>query len=270
MLTTTPVPGALSWIDLESPDRAESAAFYGELFGWRHESAGPQGGGYGFFTLDGRQVAGVGPRQLGSRAQWSLYFHTEDIDAAVAAARDAGGGVVLEPTDVPTAGRLAVLADPGGARFRLWQPRDHAGLGAVNAPGTLVWAELHSTDALLAGAFYRAVLGWQVSRGETAGGTGLDGATCYTVGPADGGGARTAHGRITQLPQESLAAGDRSRWHPYFAVTDCDAVLNAAVKQGASVLIPPMELPEGGRLAMLADPAGAVCAVLAGSVGGAY
>ena len=269
MLTTTPVPGAPSWIDLESPDSAESAAFYGELFGWGYESAGSEGGGYGFFTLDGRLVAGVGPLQLGPRASWLLSFHTENIDAAVAAARGAGGGVVVEPMDVHT-GRMAVVADPTGGRFGLWQPRDHGGLGVVNAPGTLNWTELYSTDATLAAAFYRAVLGWEVSRSDIGGGTGLGGVTYYVVSPAGGSGPRSAHGGIMQLPRENLAAGSRSEWHPYFAVTDCDAALNSAVKQGASVLFPPMELPDAGRLAMFADPAGAVCAVIAGSLDGAY
>ena len=45
-----------------------------------------------------------------------------------------------------TAGRMAVAADPGGATFSMWQPRESIGSYLVNEPGSLVWNELQTSD----------------------------------------------------------------------------------------------------------------------------
>lgn len=271
MLTIENVLGAPTWLELGSPDVAASAAFYGELFGWRHQSAGLNSGGYGFFTLDAHSdqvVAAVGPLGDGETVgNWSLYFHTPDVNATVARAEAAGGTVAMAPDDVFTAGRMAIITDPTGAEFSLWQPGDITGLDLVNEPGSLIWTELYTTDAITARTFYRDVLGWVEISSPASGPSSADGGY-VVVAPMGGTGPRDAHGGILQLAEEHLAAGSGSEWHPYIAVTDCDAVLNTAIKNGASALIPPMELEGVGRLAMFADPSGAPCAVITGSVDG--
>lgn len=270
MLTTENAPGAPVWLELGSPDVAASVDFYGKLFDWRHQSAGQDAGGYGFFTLDGSIVAAVSPLGEGETlASWNIYFHTPDVDATVERARTASGTVVAAPDDVFTAGRFAVMTDPTGAGFSLWQPGDLTGLGLVNEPGSLIWTELYTTDARAAREFYRDALGWVEVPGTAPGLPGADGA--YTlVAPAGGAGPEHAHGGILQLAEINLAAGSWSEWHPYIAVIDCDAVLNSAIKNGASALFPPMELEGVGRLAMFADPNGAPCAVITGSVDGTH
>lgn len=264
MLTTANVSGEPSWLELGSPHVPASTDFYGELFGWQYQSAGPEAGGYGFFTLNGRVVAAVGPLGAGETVgSWRVYFNTPDVDATAERAERAGGTITAAPDDVFTAGRMAVLNDPTGADFALWQPRDISGLEVVNEPGSLIWTELYTTDAQAALDFYRATLGWVQIPSETYGGGYL------VVAPAGGSGAQDAHGGIMQLAEEHLAAGSGSEWHPYIAVTDCDAALNTAIKYGASALIAPMDLEGVGRLAMFADPGGAPCAVITGSTDGA-
>ena len=56
-------PGTPSWVDLRAPTSTRRKRFYGGLFGWEVEDAGPveETGGYAMFTLNGRNVAGVGP-----------------------------------------------------------------------------------------------------------------------------------------------------------------------------------------------------------------
>lgn len=270
MLTTDNVTGAPTWLELGSPDVAVSIDFYGELFGWRHHSAGPDTGGYGLFTLDGRTVAALSP--LGGQqrlASWNISFHTPDVDAAVVRALAAGGTLVTPPENVDTAGRLAALTDPTGAGFSLWQPGDTTGLELVNEPGSLVWTELYTTDARVAREFYRETLGWVEVPGTASGPpTPEEG---YTLLATEGG-TRPAHAHagLLQLAEADLAAGSWSEWHPYIAVVDCDATLHHAIKNGASALFPPTELEGTGRLAMFADPNGAPCAVLAGSVDGTH
>ena len=79
-------PGTPSWIDLGSPDIEASSRFYGGVFGWTFESAGPveETGGYGMFTLNGLNVAGLGPQMnMDQPPYWSMYVSVADIDATV-------------------------------------------------------------------------------------------------------------------------------------------------------------------------------------------
>ncbi|KUL38418.1 hydroxylase [Streptomyces sp. NRRL F-4489] len=261
MLTTHYVPGAPNWLDLGAPDVDAAARFYAAVFGWTFHSAGPEGGGYGFFRLGGKTVAAVGPlTEEGAEPAWTVYFHTTDADAVCKAAEQAGGRVRTGPMDVFTAGRLAMLTDPTGADFAIWQPGDVPGLDVVMEPNTLCWTELYTTDVAMAKGFYRTVFHWSYHDVPTGGEVG------YSLVSAPGGGVGedTAQGGILQLQQMHLDAGSTSEWHPYFGVTDCDAAYEKAIGHGATVLIPPMNAPGVGRLAMVKDPAGAPFAVIKG------
>ncbi|WP_438489126.1 VOC family protein [Streptomyces sp. S186] len=261
MLTTNFVPGAPNWLDLGAPDVDAAAAFYSAVLGWTFQSAGPEAGGYGFFQLDGRTVAAVGPcQEEGASPAWTPYFHTADADATCKAVEQAGGRVRVPAMDVFTAGRLAQLTDPTGADFAVWQPGDVQGLDAVMEPNTLCWTELYTTDAAAAKEFYRAVFGW------TYRDMSMDGGVIYSVASAPGAGSGddTAHGGILQLQQMHLDAGSTSEWHPYFGVTDVDARYDTATEHGATPLIAPMDVSGVGRLAMLTDPAGAPFALIKG------
>ncbi|MFI9240635.1 VOC family protein [Streptomyces sp. NPDC053079] len=257
MLTSTHVPGGPSWLDLGTPDVEAAVAFYRGVFGWEFASAGPEAGGYGFFQVDGKTVAAVGPlTEEGASSAWTVYFRTTDADATTKAVEQAGGTVRFGPADVFTAGRMAGFTDPTGAEFAVWQAGETKGLDLVNAPGSASWIELYTTDAAAAKAFYQQVFSWEMRdmpMGEEL---------VYIVAGPAGGGVETMHGGLLQLPEENLAAGSLSEWHPYFEVVDCDATLAAATAQGAVVLIPTMDAPGIGRLAIFVDPFGAPFAVI--------
>lgn len=263
MLTTDFVPGTPNWLDLGARDPDAAVAFYSGLFGWTFQSAGPEAGGYGFFHLDGRRVAALGPlTDDDAKPSWTLYFHTADADATTRSVERAGGTVRLAPSDVFTAGRLAAFTDPTGAEFAVWQPRELKGLEKVMEPAALCWTELCTTDAIAARDFYASVFFWtaEVPRGG-------DGA--YILVSSAGGGTPedARHGGIMQLSQDAVDAGAVSEWHPYFGVTDCDAVVEAATSRGATVPFPPTDMSGVGRLAMLQDPEGALFAVIKGDPG---
>lgn len=257
MLSTPFVPGSPNWIDLGTPDIDASAAFYGSVLGWEFQSAGPDAGGYGFFLHDGKMVAGVGPlTEEGAGPSWTVYFQTPDADSTAKAVEQSGGTVRMAPDDVFTFGRMAAFTDPAGADFAVWQPGETKGLEVVNAPNTLFWTELYTTDAAAAREFYRAVFSWQTEihrMGEDAD---------YTVLVPEGGGEDAAHGGVLQLGQEHLDAGSVPEWHPYFLAADCDATAAAATRAGATTIIPSMEVEGIGRMAMFLDPAGAAFAVI--------
>lgn len=256
MLSTDFVFGAPNWIDLGVPDSAAAAAFYGALLGWQLQDAGPDSGGYGFFTHEGAMVGAVGPlAEEGARPAWTIYFQTSDADATAEAVGKAGGAVRVAPFDVFEEGRTAAFTDPTGAQFGVWQPGNTRGLDAVTRPGSLAWTELHTSDAAAAKDFYGDVFGWQV-RDEP-----MDGFT-YTVARPRGGGDGSDQAGIMQMSQEMAAGGAVSMWQPYFEVADCDAVCAKAAELGASVYMGAETVEGVGRLAAFADPFGAAFAII--------
>jgi len=112
-------PGAMSWNDLATPDPPAAAAFYGELFGWRAEEVPESDGRYWSIHNGERLNGGLMPAPPGQPPAWNVYFAVDDLDAALATVGEAGGGVVVEPMEVP-AGRFAFARDPQGAHFALF------------------------------------------------------------------------------------------------------------------------------------------------------
>jgi uncharacterized protein len=121
-------PGTFCWVDLATTDPAGAKAFYGELFGWEAEDI-PVGeaGAYTMLRLDGDEVCaltelGLERRQQGIAPHCSSYVSVEDADVTVAWARELGATVHGDAFDVFDAGRMAVIQDPAGAVFAIWQP----------------------------------------------------------------------------------------------------------------------------------------------------
>ncbi|MFI5975504.1 VOC family protein [Streptomyces sp. NPDC051452] len=259
MLTTRFVDGAPNWIDVGTPDIDAAGSFYGSLFGWRFRSAGPDAGGYGFFQLDGRTVAGAmrtGPGQ--GPPAWTVYFRSEDARATAEAAEQARGSVLFPPTDVMGEGRMAVLADRAGVPFGIWQPGMTEGVDAAGEPGALRWVELYTPDVAAAAAFYHRVLGLETSAGRPGG-------TYTCVNPA-GAGEDAVFGGMVPLadaPDEADAY-----WLPYIEVEDTDAVVERARRLGGTVRAPAVTVAGVGRVAKLADPNGARFAVIKSEVPG--
>ncbi len=115
-------PGALAWNELNSRDLAGAKEFYGAVFGWsfRDDDMG-EAGTYTTISLGENMVGGI--LDMNSRGvpdvvppHWQVYFGVEDTDAALETAKRSGGGVMVEPMEVP-AGRFAILTDPHGASF---------------------------------------------------------------------------------------------------------------------------------------------------------
>ena len=136
--------GVPSWVDLGTPDVAAAAAFYGALFGWQSDEGPPEVGGYRICMLRGHPVVGLGP-QMGpdgpadGPSYWTTYINVDNVHAITARVPSLGGQVVVPPMQVMDAGTMAVLCDPMGAMFSIWQAGDHIGAELVNEPGTLGW-----------------------------------------------------------------------------------------------------------------------------------
>ncbi|MEV0223216.1 VOC family protein [Streptomyces sp. NPDC050704] len=239
-----PVPGGPCWTELGTSDLAAAKRFYADIFGWRPETdPRPEAGGYTLAHLGDAPVAALTPLfQESQPVAWNVSFAVSDAEAAVQAVRDAGGTVVLDPMDVFDLGTFAVVADPGGAVFQLWQARTFPGAGLFNAPGSLAWVELMTRDTEAVTAFYTTVFGWTVNASDFYTQWGIDG--------ADFGGMVEMGDKFPhEVPPH---------WLPYFAVEDVDATAGAATRADGRLLMEPTSVPEGPRIAVLRDPQGAV------------
>jgi uncharacterized protein len=237
--------GVPSWVDLGAPDPAAAAAFYGSLFGWDAPEGPPETGGYRMATLRGRAVAGIGPAQAPGPPWWTTYVTVDDADAIPAKAKAAGGGVLVEPFDVMTFGRMAVITDTTGAAISVWQAMEHPGAHLVNEPGTYSWSELITSDVEAAKGFYAAVLGW----GEETN----PGYTEFKVG------GRSIAGMMARPPGMPAQAPDA--WGVYFAVADHDATVAQVLELGGQRIVGPMTVPVG-TFSVVVDPQGAVFNVI--------
>jgi len=252
---TAHLPGTFCWSELGSSDAGAACRFYTALFGWTVESVpmGP-GGLYHVFSLRGLDVAAayqLDPvKQAGVRSHWLPYVSVASADAAADTATLLGGSVVMPPFDVPDAGRMALLRDPTGAVLAAWQARSRIGAELIDEPGAVSWNELATTDVQRAGDFYAGLFTWGRELQEFGG-------TPYTSFTRQG----TPVGGMMQMTAERGAAPPH--WLVYFSVEDCDASATLAASLGATVRVPPTDVPGIGRFATIADGQGAVCSIIA-------
>jgi uncharacterized protein len=249
----TPWPdGTPCWADLGAPDMAKAREFYSDVFSWTVQPGEPETGGYSVAELNGRGVAGIGPKMSPPEAptMWTTYLATSDADGTAAKIKSAGGQLMMEPMDVMDAGRMAVAVDPAGAVFGVWQARAFPGAQIVNEPGAMVWNEQMSWDFEGSKAFYAAVFGYEY--GDMS--SDRFSYATFKVDGRDVGGIGGYH--------SDLLADTPAVWRVDFGVADTDASVARVRASGGSVIWEPMDHP-AGRLSTVADDQGARFSLLA-------
>ncbi len=247
-------PGHFCWAELNTTDVKAARGFYGELFGWKMEDMPMPSGSYTIATVGGKHVAGLTtlPEQaakMGVPPHWAAYVAVEDVAKTAAAAKTHGGKVLVDATPMGP-GTFAVIEDPTGAKFLLWNTTQPMASMRGEAGG-VAWNELISTDPAKALAFYDKLFGWRGEAFDMPSGK-------YTVlkkGDAQIGGL---------MAQPDTMKGAPSMWATYFEVADADATFARAAKLGAKVLMPLVDVPTVGRFGWLKDPQGVAVAVLKG------
>jgi uncharacterized protein len=264
------LPGVPCWVDTSQPDPEAAVAFYGSLFGWDFEDTMPPGsaGKYFIARLRGGDVAAVGSQADGgpSMAAWNTYVWVESADEAASKAIDAGGRVVIDPFDIMEAGRMAVLTDPEGAAFCVWQAKQHKGARIVNEPGSLNFNGLNTRDLGAAKSFYGSMFGWEA--------LGLEGGVQMWRLPGYGAFLEKSDPGLRKRMAESGAPegfedvvatlnpiaddqpGTPAHWSVTFAVDDADATAARATELGGQVVVPPVDAP-WVRMTVITDPQGA-------------
>jgi uncharacterized protein len=264
-------PGVPCWVDTWQPDAAIAAAFYERLLGWETEQAargaeqtapgtesttpGGKRAQYVMCRMRGRDVAAIGEGPGTAPTAWTTYIRVASVDDTVAKAEAAGGRVVAAPFDSLDGGRIAILADPEGATFGVWQQGAHAGAQLVNEAGAWAMSVLLCDDPDKEKPFYAATFGW-------------------TGDPFPLGDAETTLFRLegyvggepTQpVPRDVVAVmapafGRPAGWAVNFWVDDADDIAARAPGLGGAVVAGPFDTPIS-RDAVIADPAGTVFSV---------
>ena len=115
--------GVFVWDELATTDVDGAQRFYEEVFGWTTKDMGSDFGNYRIFEAAGIGIAGLMNVQDNSiPPHWQPYVAVDDTDATTAKVKELGGSALMEPMDVPTIGRIAVLRDPQGAVFGIIKP----------------------------------------------------------------------------------------------------------------------------------------------------
>ncbi len=244
--------GSFCWVELATPNPAEAQKFYKKLFGWEVQQPSDAKHMYTLFARGGDTVAGCFQlpeelRKQGVPPHWLVYVATPNADAAAQRAARLGGKVVRSAFDAQDLGRLAVLQDPAGAVFAVWQALRFAGFSAQD-DNAFDWAELITPDRKRASEFYGELFGWQIESANERGYRQINN------GGHGIGGIPAASERDPQAPPH---------WLAWFQVVDCDASVEDAEGNGAHTQLRPSSIEHVGRISILQDPQGAAFALTA-------
>jgi hypothetical protein len=250
---TRSIKGQFVWHELLTSDPDSAKGFYTKVTGWGTQAWG-QDASYTLWMSGEMPVGGfmaMPPevKETGAPPHWLSYIGTPDVDATCAQAKQLGGKVLKEPFDVPLVGRIAVLADPQGAVFCVYTPAgEEPGHDGPPRVGDFSWHELATTDPGGALSFYGALFGWRKTSEFDMGPDGVY--QLYGLGEIPMGG-------IYRKPAHVPVCN----WLPYAMVRSADAAASEAKSLGGKLLMEPMEVPGGDRVAVGTDPQGAVFAV---------
>lgn len=247
-----PSPGTPIWCDLSTPDVNGALTFYGTVLGWTFAAPPTQSRGWTAAQTTDGTVAGIGPMMGDYPPSWTVYLASADTDTDIARVIELGGALFGGPMDIGAPespmGRMAIVGDPAGAVFGLWQPGSHIGFPGGHAPGRPVWFELIAVEMQVAAPFYRELYGWSERSVD-------EHVSVMVSGEGDRVGMR-------RPSTEDLAAGlPPALWLPYFHVPDTDSAVIAAGDCGGRAVSGPRESGYG-RTAVVADPYGAQFALV--------
>ena len=250
--------GRFVWYELLTTDPEGAMKFYPEVAGWKTQRW--ETGDYTMWVGSQGPLGGVSrlpeaAKQMGAPPYWQANVEVASVDETIEKVKQLGGRV-HHVEDVPTVGRIAVIADPQGAVIAIFTPVSDMKSHDSDQPGEFSWHELYTTDHEAAFAFYQQIAGWE-RLGE------------FDMGPMGkyllwGRNGKQLGGMMTK-PQGMKTPDGReipTAWMFYVTTGDLDAALERAKASGARVLHGPMEVPGGQRIVQLMDPQGAAFALV--------
>jgi uncharacterized protein len=248
--------GSWVWYELMTPDPDGAKPFYEAVVGWNIQTGHGSDNDYGFIACaDGGMAGGLfrlAPEMTsgGAVAAWIGYIGVDDVDASISSIEAAGGKTLMPANDVEMAGRIAMVADPGGAPFYIMTPTPPPGGGASTCfsaeplMGRCGWNELQAGDEARDTSFYQDQFGWTLAGDMDMGEMGK-----YQFIAHDG----VTHGATMRMvPQDP-----QPHWNHYFWVPSIDACKTAIEANGGTITNGPMQVPGDDWIVQAIDPQGA-------------
>lgn len=219
------------WADLSCYDLPRAQGFYGSLFGWHFRDY--------FARLQYSDVAGLFEmpekfQKIGMPSFWMSYIQVDDLDAKVAQARALGGKVELGPEPFGDDARIALVRDPLGAGFTIYEG---PAFSTADGENTRLGHALFVSDARAVMPFYEALFDWRFVEVESD-------LWQFRAG-------KSAPSYLYQIADERIR-GREEYWAVLFKINDLDAVLENASSLGGRYEAV-FELPEG-QAALIRDP----------------
>ncbi len=241
--------GRFVWRELVVKNQTKASAFYEKVFGWNATTA-EMGGGYRYTLLKNgdKDVGGLvaPPADRDVPANWLTYITVDDVDAVAARVPSLGGSIVMAPYDVPSIGRVAIVADPQGAKFAAFQSLTPGATDTAPATHSFCWSQIVAKNVDAVVPFYTSLFGWTPSpMGE--------GQVLFSRGEEQVGSA-----------MQSADTTKPTQWLNYVAVDSLAASTKKAQAAGAELVYGPVAVPAMGSFAVLADPTGAPIALWQG------
>ena len=118
--------GRVCWVDLAATDAPRAIEFYTGLFGWGARAEAANGGTFVRLEHDGEDLGSLyqlrrAARDAGVPSHWTPYVRVGDVNEACTRAMELGGSVAVEPFAVDGVARIALIVDPVGASFGIWE-----------------------------------------------------------------------------------------------------------------------------------------------------
>lgn len=249
-----PHRGKFVWYELLTTDPDAAEKFYTDVVGWNAAPFDDAPMPYTMWLKGETTDTAVGgvmelpeqARERGVPPHWMGYVAVPDVDAASVQAKKLGGRVIMEPDDIPNVGRFAILADPQGAAITAFKgSQEMSPEHKEPGPGDFSWHELATTDHEAAFDFYTDLFGWEKQEAMDMGEAGVY--QMYGLGGNMMGGM---YNKTADQPFPSA-------WLYYITIGDLDAAVGRVKKNGGKIIVEPMEVPGGSRIAVGTDPQGA-------------
>ena len=241
------VAGKFIWRDLLTENSEGAKSFYGELFGWTFRETGDVK--YTLILHRGRPIAGMfsagEDTQDINESQWVSLLSVADVDDAVRQVREDSGQVHVAPVDVSPRGTIAVVSDSQGALLAFVKTKNGDPPDRDAVVGGWLWTELWAHEVDRAITFYGQLVGYSH---EAAGEKGD-----YTILQT----RDVPRAGILELSRKEI----RPHWVPYVRVENAQAIADRVDDLGGAVIVAPRDDLRDGKVAVIADPSGAVVAV---------
>ena len=240
--------GKFVWYDLYTTDMTASLNFYDRVFGWRFERTN-QGNPRvkNIMSRDGYIGNMIGREAEQGNSQWLSYMSVPDVDEAYDKAVNSGAAEYLTPKELPNRGRVAVFIDPHKAPVALLTSPIGDPPDARFKPGLWIGAELWTPNVDEAVAFYSGLVNYEARKVD------VHEKVSYTLLLSQ----HRPRAGVVSIPQK----GVDPQWIPYVGVENINTTVRLIKDNGGRILVEPQSDVKSGRVAIFADPAGAVLGV---------